>query len=189
MLKFSLYLMHHRKQDIVQSDRQTSCSLRCPQAQVFCGFCLQAMQWIADNVQHPAVVSASISGEYSAAVNQAVLSLINDYGISVISAAGEACSLHQHCQLTKIDRLACSITGRATVRAGLQHVLSKKSHLPSCTVSESRSMLTLHSIGICEQHASTEEEFTAWWWPPYMWHAWPSNQIVTWGDPSSFRKG
>ena len=51
---------------------------------------LQGMQWIADNVQHPAVVSASIAGQYSAAVNQAVLALINDYGISVVSAAGES---------------------------------------------------------------------------------------------------
>lgn len=51
---------------------------------------LQAMQWIADNVQHPAVVSASISGEYSAALDQAVQTLINEIGISVVAAAGES---------------------------------------------------------------------------------------------------
>jgi len=48
----------------------------------------QAMQWVADNVQYPAIVSASIAGNYSAAVNQAVTSLINDYGITVVAAAG-----------------------------------------------------------------------------------------------------
>lgn len=49
---------------------------------------VQAMQWIADNVQYPAVVSASIAGNYSAAVNQAVTSLMNDFGITVVAAAG-----------------------------------------------------------------------------------------------------
>lgn len=48
----------------------------------------QAMQWVADNVQYPAIVSASIAGNYSAAVNQAVSSLLNDYGITVVAAAG-----------------------------------------------------------------------------------------------------
>lgn len=49
---------------------------------------VQAMQWIADNAQYPAIVSASIAGEYSFAVNQAVSSLMNDFGISVVAAAG-----------------------------------------------------------------------------------------------------
>lgn len=50
----------------------------------------QALQWVADNVQYPAIVSTSVAGEHSAAVNQAVQSLINDYGITVIAAAGES---------------------------------------------------------------------------------------------------
>ena len=41
-------------------------------------------------MQYPAIVSTSIAGENSAAVNQAVQSLINDYGISVVAAAGES---------------------------------------------------------------------------------------------------
>lgn len=49
---------------------------------------MQAMQWIADNAHYPAIVSASIAGEYSFAVNQAVSSLMNDFGISVVAAAG-----------------------------------------------------------------------------------------------------
>jgi len=48
----------------------------------------QAMQWVADHVQYPAIVSASIAGDYSAAVNQAVQSLVNDFGIPVVAAAG-----------------------------------------------------------------------------------------------------
>ncbi|KAA6422637.1 MAG: peptidase S8 and S53 subtilisin kexin sedolisin [Trebouxia sp. A1-2] len=51
---------------------------------------ITAMQWIADNVQYPAVVSASIAGNYSAAVNQAVTSLMNDFGITVVAAAGNS---------------------------------------------------------------------------------------------------
>ncbi|KAL0039177.1 hypothetical protein WJX77_010455 [Trebouxia sp. C0004] len=51
---------------------------------------ITAMQWIADNVQYPAVVSASIAGAYSAAVNQAVTSLMNDFGITVVAAAGNS---------------------------------------------------------------------------------------------------
>ena len=48
------------------------------------------MQWVADHVQYPAIVSTSIAGEYSAAVNQAVQSLVDDYGITVVAAAGES---------------------------------------------------------------------------------------------------
>jgi len=55
---------------------------------VTCCYVVQAMQWIADNVQYPAIVSASIAVEYSAAVNQAVTSLMNDFGITVVAAAG-----------------------------------------------------------------------------------------------------
>lgn len=51
---------------------------------------VQALQWVADNVQYPAIVSTSIAGEHSAAVNQAVQSLIDDYGITVVAAAGES---------------------------------------------------------------------------------------------------
>ena len=50
---------------------------------------MQAMQWVADNVQYPAVVSASIAGANSAALNQAAESLVNDFGITVIAAAGK----------------------------------------------------------------------------------------------------
>lgn len=46
------------------------------------------MQWIADNVQYPAIVSASIAGNYSVAVNQAATSLMDDFGIPVVAAAG-----------------------------------------------------------------------------------------------------
>lgn len=51
---------------------------------------MQALQWVADNVQYPAIVSTSIAGEHSAAVDQAVQSLIDDYGITIIAAAGES---------------------------------------------------------------------------------------------------
>lgn len=55
------------------------------------GFCgVQALQWVADNAQHPAIVSTSVAGKYSAAVNQAVQSLIDDHGITVVAAAGES---------------------------------------------------------------------------------------------------
>ena len=47
------------------------------------------MQWVADHVQHPAVVSASIAGANSAALNQAAESLVNDFGITVVAAAGK----------------------------------------------------------------------------------------------------
>ena len=41
-------------------------------------------------MQYPAIVSTSIAGEHSAAVNQAVQSLTDDYGITIIAAAGES---------------------------------------------------------------------------------------------------
>ena len=47
------------------------------------------MQWVADHVQYPAVVSASIAGANSAALNQAAESLVNDFGIIVVAAAGK----------------------------------------------------------------------------------------------------
>ena len=50
---------------------------------------VQAMQWVADNVQYPAVVSASIAGANSAALNKAAQSLVNDFGITVVAAEGE----------------------------------------------------------------------------------------------------
>ena len=46
------------------------------------------MQWVADNAEYPAVVSASIAGDYSAALNQAAQSLVRDFGIPVVAAAG-----------------------------------------------------------------------------------------------------
>ncbi|KAL3162173.1 hypothetical protein ABBQ32_009879 [Trebouxia sp. C0010 RCD-2024] len=49
---------------------------------------ITALQWVADNAQHPAIVSTSVAGKYSAAVNQAVQSLIDDHGITVVAAAG-----------------------------------------------------------------------------------------------------
>ena len=78
----------------------------------------QALQWVADNVQYPAIVSTSIAGEHSAAVNQAVQSLINDYGITIVTAAGEPqlpvwLPLVAHMtntQLSCVHSVGCSVT-------------------------------------------------------------------------------
>lgn len=49
---------------------------------------MQALQWIADNAEYPAIVTASVSGDYSAALDQAVQTLTEVYGIPVVASAG-----------------------------------------------------------------------------------------------------
>ena len=51
---------------------------------------LQALQWVADNAQYPAVVTASVSGDYSATLDQAVQTLTEIYGIPVMVSAGRS---------------------------------------------------------------------------------------------------
>ena len=51
---------------------------------------LQALQWVADNAQYPAIVTASVSGEYSATLDQAVQTLTEIYGIPVVVSAGRS---------------------------------------------------------------------------------------------------
>ena len=70
---------------------------------------MQAMQWVADNVQYPAVVSASIAGANSAALNQAAESLVNDFGITVVAAAGESVQSSAHlCYFGPISKM-CTV--------------------------------------------------------------------------------
>lgn len=50
---------------------------------------------MADNAEYPAIVSASISGPYSAALDQAVQTLVEVYGIPVVVSAGNECAVPQ----------------------------------------------------------------------------------------------
>lgn len=44
---------------------------------------LQALEWVADNARPPAVLSMSVAGELSLAVNEAVRQLVESHGITV----------------------------------------------------------------------------------------------------------
>ena len=84
----------------------------------------QALQWIADNAQYPAIVTASVSGDYSAALDQAVQTLTEIYGIPVVASAGGCtasdciewgCSiLHDMCWHCKIA-FSCPVCFRDTL--------------------------------------------------------------------------
>ena len=88
--------VHRQMLPVCSSAKRSASSRSYLHTQLLLGY-LQALQWIADNVQHPAVVSASIAGEHSPIVNQAVQSLISDVGVTFVTAAGGAYSKSSIC--------------------------------------------------------------------------------------------
>ena len=49
---------------------------------------MAAFEWIAQNAQHPAVVSMSVAGDLSVPVNEAAARLVQAFGIPMVVAAG-----------------------------------------------------------------------------------------------------
>eukprot|EP00887_Chlorella_sp_A99_P000007 scaffold16.g7.t1 len=59
---------------------------------------IAAFEWIAKNHRAPAVVSMSVAGDLSPAVNEAARRLVEDYDITVVAAAGNDCE--EACQMS-----------------------------------------------------------------------------------------